>query len=406
MALVPAPWQDRVDVFRRYDVDAGNVWLVLGDVPGRGRRRGRAADLHRGPAVHAGAGRVRARLRVARRLPRPARGGRRVDPRIRGQALIGRAQLSLPGDPAGAEPPARAGLDLCRAAGDQFWTAAGLNLLSEIAVHTGRPDEAETLSQEAAGDRRGRGRRLERGLGARHPRRDRRGARATSAAAAELASASIEVMRSIDHRWGVARAQLGLGDLARLRGDFGGAQRMYADALGYLREIGARPEIARCLAGLGRVALDLGDTGDRPGATWPRACGSAGTSAPASGSPAALSRAPRSPTARATPSGRCCWRPRRPALRAAAGLPPAARRPRRPLPGRRRPPRRRRGRAAVGARARPQPRGRHRAGHRPARGGHRGRASGPDVPAAPRAGPAAARRPRGSWRSPRSSPTA
>ena len=34
---------------------------------------------------------------------------------------------------------------------------------------------------------------------------------------------------------------------------------MYADALGYLREIDARPEIARCLAGLGRVALDLGD---------------------------------------------------------------------------------------------------------------------------------------------------
>ncbi len=77
--------------------------------------------------------------------------------------------------------------------------------------------------------------------------------------AAELASASIEVMRSIDHRWGVARAQLGLGDLARLRGDLDGAQRMYTEALGYLREIDARPEIARCLAGLGRMALDLGD---------------------------------------------------------------------------------------------------------------------------------------------------
>jgi DNA-binding CsgD family transcriptional regulator len=66
-------------------------------------------------------------------------------------------------------------------------------------------------------------------------------------------------MRSIDHRWGVARAQLGLGDLARLRGDLDGARRMYTDALGYLREIEARPELARCLSGLGRVALDLGD---------------------------------------------------------------------------------------------------------------------------------------------------
>ncbi len=66
-------------------------------------------------------------------------------------------------------------------------------------------------------------------------------------------------MRSIDHGWGVARAQLGLGDLARMRGDRDGARDMYADALGYLREIGARPEMARCLSGLGRVALDLGD---------------------------------------------------------------------------------------------------------------------------------------------------
>ena len=73
-------------------------------------------------------------------------------------------------------------------------------------------------------------------------------------------------MRSIDHRWGVARAQLGLGDLARLRGDLAQAQLMYGDALGYLREIDAQPEIARCLSGLGRVALDLGDTRGRQGA--------------------------------------------------------------------------------------------------------------------------------------------
>src|SRR6202000_382737 len=71
-----------------------------------------------------------------------------VDQRIRGQALIGRAQLSMSVDPADAEPVARAGLDLCRASGDAFWTAAGLNLLSEIAVHTARPAEAETLGRE------------------------------------------------------------------------------------------------------------------------------------------------------------------------------------------------------------------------------------------------------------------
>jgi DNA-binding NarL/FixJ family response regulator len=66
-------------------------------------------------------------------------------------------------------------------------------------------------------------------------------------------------MHSIDHLWGVARAQLGLGDVARMLRDFDGANRMYADALIHLREVDARPEIARCLSGLGRVALELDD---------------------------------------------------------------------------------------------------------------------------------------------------
>src|SRR5499427_10372243 len=65
-------------------------------------------------------------------------------------------------------------------------------------------------------------------------------------------------MRRIDQQWGTARALLGLGDLARMRGDPGDARRQYLEALSILREIDARPEIARCLAGLGRVAMDLG----------------------------------------------------------------------------------------------------------------------------------------------------
>ena len=56
LARVPAPWSARVDVFRRYDVDAGNVSRVLELVPGRRRRRDRPADLHRGQPVLDGAG--------------------------------------------------------------------------------------------------------------------------------------------------------------------------------------------------------------------------------------------------------------------------------------------------------------------------------------------------------------
>jgi DNA-binding CsgD family transcriptional regulator len=65
-------------------------------------------------------------------------------------------------------------------------------------------------------------------------------------------------MRRIDQQWGAARALLGLGDLARFRNHPGEAHGWYVEALAILREIGARPEIARCLAGLGRVAMDLG----------------------------------------------------------------------------------------------------------------------------------------------------
>jgi predicted ATPase/DNA-binding NarL/FixJ family response regulator len=257
MALVPAPWQDRVEVFRRYDVDAGNVWLVLGECLAEG-------DIATGLRICTA---IRPCMLVRGEfalgcewldaflaLPEAAD----VAPRIRGQALIGRAQLTLPAELADAEPSARSGLDLCRAAGDLFWTAAGLNLLSEIAIHTGRPDEAETLSQEAAttAEANGDGWNTGWSLGIRSAIAAVRG---NMPEAAQLASASIDVMRAINHQWGAARAQLSLGDLARLRGDLDGAQRMYADALGYLREISARPEIARCLSGLGRIALELGD---------------------------------------------------------------------------------------------------------------------------------------------------
>jgi DNA-binding NarL/FixJ family response regulator len=257
MALVPAPWQDRVDVFLRYDVDAGNVWLVLGECLAEGDV---ATGLRICTAIRP-CMLVRGEFALGCEwldaflaLPEAAD----VAPRIRGQALIGRAQLTLPAEPADAEPSARSGLDLCRAAGDLFWTAAGLNLLSEIAIHTGRPDEAETLSQEAAttAEANGDGWNTGWSLGIRSAIAAVRG---NMPEAAQLASASIDVMRAINHQWGAARAQLSLGDLARLRGDLDGAQRMYADALGYLREISARPEIARCLSGLGRIALELGD---------------------------------------------------------------------------------------------------------------------------------------------------
>ena len=258
MAQIPAPWSARVDVFRRYDVETGNVWQVLSrcladaDVEAGLRicTAVRPCWIARGSFAEGGEW-----LDSFLAIDAPA-----VSPRVRGAALVGRAQLALPSDPALAGSWAQAGLELCRAAGDEFWTAAALNLLSEIALHTGRLDEAASAAGEALSAAQAAGDGWNEGYAL--------GTRAAIAGmlgrlreAQQLAKSSISVMRRIDHQWGVARVLLGLGDLARLRGDPGDAHSRYLEALAILREIDARPEIARCLAGLARVAMDLGSIG-------------------------------------------------------------------------------------------------------------------------------------------------
>jgi predicted ATPase len=255
MAQVPVPWADRVDCSRRYVVDEGNItqvltWCLSYD------------DMEIGLRICIA---VSPRWLVWGLF---AEGGEWLDafldhgpvapaPRIRGAALVARAQLAAVSDPAAAETLAEEGLALCRDTGEQFWTAVALNLLSEIAVQTGRADQAAARADQAlsvaqaAGDGWNEGYAL--------------GTRAAMAARAgklreaeQLASASVAVMRRIDQQWGVARVLLGLGDLARLRARPGEAYDHYVEALSILEEVGARPEIARCLAGLGRMALDLG----------------------------------------------------------------------------------------------------------------------------------------------------
>src|SRR5271166_2975866 len=257
MARIPAAWAARVDVFRRYDVDAGNVARVLNWCL-------EAGDAEAGLRICAAVspcwivwgtfGQGGEWLRSLLALDMTT-----VPAWVQGAALVVRAQLALSSDPAAASSLATDGLKLCRESGDGYWTAVALNLLSEIALHTGRTDEAEASAGEAlsiaqaAGDGWNEGYAL--------------GTRAAIAAqrgklreAEQLATASVSVMRRIDQQWGAARALLALGDLARFRNHPGEAHGWYVEALAILREIGARPEIARCLAGLGRVAMDLGAT--------------------------------------------------------------------------------------------------------------------------------------------------
>ena len=255
MATIPSGWPMVVAVFRRYDVDVGNLRQVLSSCLASG-------DAETGLRICAA---VRPSWIVrgsfdegegwfARFL---GLGGREVPARVLGAALIGRAQLALPNDPAQARQWARDGLELCQASSLLIWAATGQNVLAETALHTGRLPESAQWAAKALVTAREAGNAWNEGYAL--------GTQATLAAAEgrlreaqQLGETALEVMRGIDQRWGVARTLLGLGALARLRRDPAGAMDCYQAALPILREIDSRPDIARCLAGIGRVALDQG----------------------------------------------------------------------------------------------------------------------------------------------------
>jgi predicted ATPase/DNA-binding CsgD family transcriptional regulator len=256
MALIPAPWSARVDVFRRYDIDTVNVDQVLSRCMARG-------DAEGGLRICTGVRPcwiVRGRFAEGRdwfdsflALDAPGLPGW-----VRGAALAGRAQLAMSIDPAEAERGAQEALSLCVAAGDSFWTATTLNLLAEAALHLGRLEEGISRATEALELARESGDSFNEGYAL--------GSLATAAAlrlnlrdTEEFGLAALAVMQRIDQQWGAARTMIGLGDLARLRSEPDVARRYYTEALPIFREIDARPEIARCLAGLARVALEQKD---------------------------------------------------------------------------------------------------------------------------------------------------
>ena len=256
MALTPAPWSARVDIFRRYDAEAGNIREVLGWCRDAG-------DAERGLRICTaispcwivrgcfaeGADWLDAFLAAGSGAPAG----------VRGAALVVRGQLALPsGEPPRAQALASQGLELCRQAGSQFWIAAAQNLMAETALHTGQIADGARLAQEAADTARQAGERWNEGYAL--------GTRAAAAAlngnlreAQELAQQALVISREIDQQWGAARNLAGLGDVARMRADPDTARRRYLAALAILREIDAPLEIARCLAGLGRIAMDQGD---------------------------------------------------------------------------------------------------------------------------------------------------
>ena len=256
MAQVPAHWPERLEIFRRHDIENGNLRQVLGQCLDDG-------DAETGLRICAAVCPVwivRGAFEEGRRWLDAfiGLGSPGVPALALGPALVSRGQLALASDPAGAVERAMAGLTLCREAGAAFWTGSALNLLAEAALHGGGAAAAAERAAGAletalaAGDRWNEGYALATQAAA-------AGVLGDLAAAGQLAGRSVAVMREIDQQWGAARSLLGLADLARLAGDHADASARYGEALAILRELVARPGIARCLAGLGRVALAEGN---------------------------------------------------------------------------------------------------------------------------------------------------
>ena len=131
--------------------------------------------------------------------------------------------------------------------------AGGLRILALISLRAGLVEQALERADSAAAAARQHSDEWEEGLAqaARAAILARSGQLASAQAAFEVA---LELLTG-NNGWGVAHALYGFGSLARSRRDNAGALRHFRDALQLFRQIGARTEMARCLAGIGWVAL-------------------------------------------------------------------------------------------------------------------------------------------------------
>jgi predicted ATPase/DNA-binding CsgD family transcriptional regulator/Tfp pilus assembly protein PilF len=249
-------WPERVAMYRQITADLPNFRLGL------------ATSLHRGDIAEG------LRMCGAMRNPWVTHGdvtegaewfdrflerAGSVPAEVRGPALVFRGDLAFEQqDYATVSRCASEGLELCRQTGDPH-EASALRLLAVASLRAGNVTEAVAQIDEAAATAHKIGNDWEEGL-------------ALSIKAAGLArlgslreaqatyEAALDVLRD-NNGWGVAHVEYGLGSVARDRGDHLAAISHFQAALALYQEIDARPEIARCLAGIASVALAQGDLG-------------------------------------------------------------------------------------------------------------------------------------------------
>ena len=255
------PWPVRREVFRRGIAEYGNFRIALQTslAHGQADQGLRLCTGLRNMWLPHGDAREAATW-LDRFLVLPGGEPGQVAPRVRGRALAVRAEIAFDlQDYDTLLRCAAESLELSRAGGDDFPVPTALRVISQAAARAGRAGDAVAYIDEAVAAAEAAGNDWEAGL-----------TRATRAAIAvrqgKLKSAqrayeaALEVL-SDNNRWGVAQVEYGMGTLARARGDAEMAVRYYTDAMEIFRELDARPEIARCQAGIGWIAVTSGDYG-------------------------------------------------------------------------------------------------------------------------------------------------
>ncbi len=172
---------------------------------------------------------------------------------VRATALMLAAELAFEHqDYPVAARTAQAAVAMC-AAYPTACPAGGLRILALISLRAGLPEEALARADNAIAAARQHGAAWEEGLAqsARATILARIGRLADAQSAFEIA---LELLTG-NNGWGVAHALYGFGSLARARRDNVAALRHFRSALEIFRQIDARTEMARCLAGIGWVAL-------------------------------------------------------------------------------------------------------------------------------------------------------
>ncbi|HUC24890.1 MAG TPA: LuxR C-terminal-related transcriptional regulator [Streptosporangiaceae bacterium] len=177
----------------------------------------------------------------------------RVPASVRARALMLAAELAFEHQDY-PQASQRAATALAMSASSRAVCPAGaLRILALISLRAGRGDESLAQADAAVAAARECADEWEEGLAL--------SAKATILArSGQVASAqdSFEAALSLlsgNNGWGVAHTLYGLGSLARARRDNAAALRHFSSALELFRQIGARTEMARCLAGIGWVCL-------------------------------------------------------------------------------------------------------------------------------------------------------